>query len=200
MRTSGVASENESPTHGATREPLDPRERLEERLEFLAAMEEVRQLPKHLRAVVLLRAQFGRHRDVAEVLGVSTARVAHLLQHVGVYLQERMERRSELERPIASPRAARLRELEVETPEWLVEAIGRAPTFNKSSARPVLAWRRAALAIDDYRREAGWHSSEIGLGPTPIRPDARRAHERARQAMRQLSVERRLRHGRCLEP
>ena len=173
--------EGESRAQGATREPLDPRDRLEERLEFLAAMEEVRQLPKHLRAVVLLRAQFGRHRDVAEVLGVSTARVAHLLQHVGVYLQERMQLRAELERPAASPRAARLRELELDPPAWLVEAIGRAPPFNTSSARPVLAWRRAALAIEDYRAEVGWHSREIGVGPTPIRPDARRAHERARQ-------------------
>lgn len=90
-------------------------------------------------------------------------------------------RRAELERPLASPRSARLRELEVDPPQWLVEAIGRAPTFNKSSARPVLAWRRAALAIDDYRNEAGWHSKEVGVGPTPIQPDARRAHERARK-------------------
>jgi hypothetical protein len=184
---------------GATPEPLDPRDRLEERLEFLAAMEELRHLPKNLRAVVLLRAQFGRHRDVAEVLGVSTARVAHLLQHVGVYLQERMERQAELERPVASPRAARLRELEVEPPEWLVEAIGRAPTFNKSSAKPVLAWRRAALAIDDYRNESGWHSKEVGVGPTPIRPEARSAHERAQRAIQQLSAVRALRRGHGFE-
>jgi DNA-directed RNA polymerase specialized sigma24 family protein len=194
-----IVPDRESREPGATREPLDPRDRLEERLEFLAAMDEVRRLPKNLRAVVLLRAQFSRHRDVAEALGVSVARVTRLLQDAGVYLQERTMRRAELERPVASPRASRLRELEVDPPEWLVEAIGRAPTFNKSSARPVLAWRRAALAIEDYRAEAGWHSKEVGLGPTPIQPDARRAHERAQQAMRQLSVERRQRHGPVLE-
>jgi hypothetical protein len=155
-----IVADRESREQRATREPLDPRDRLEERLEFLAAMEEVRRLPRNLRAVALRGAHFDRHRDVAEALWVSTARVTHLLPHVGVYLQERMQRRAELERPVASPRATRLLELELEPPAWLVEAIGRPPRFNKSSARPVLAWRRAALAIDRYRHEAGWHSKK----------------------------------------
>jgi hypothetical protein len=68
-------------------------------------------------------------------------------------VRELTERRVERERPVASPRAARLRELEDEPPAWLTQAIGWPPGRNKSSSGAVLAWRRVALVIDDYRRE-----------------------------------------------
>jgi hypothetical protein len=57
---------------------------------------------------------------------VNTARVGQLSQQVGVRLQERTERRAKMERPVANPRAARLRELQLEPPEWLIEAIRHA--------------------------------------------------------------------------
>lgn len=85
--------------------PADPRDRYEERLEFQAALEELHKLPEHLRAVVLLNAAVGRHADVAEILGVSRQRVAYLLQQVTVAIQDRAERRAELDRPVASPRS-----------------------------------------------------------------------------------------------
>jgi hypothetical protein len=119
--------------------------------------------------------------------------VAQLLQHVTVRLQERAEHRAELERPVANPRAARLRELETEPPSWLIEAIGRAPTFNKSSSKVILAWRRAALAIDDYRNQHGWNHAEIGIGPTPSQPVARRAHQHVERTIAQVRQERQLR-------
>jgi hypothetical protein len=90
-------------------------------------------------------------------------------------MRERTERRAEIERPFANPRAARLRELELEPPEWIIEAIGEAPTRNKNAGGAVLAWRGAALAIDDYRREYGWKSKSIGLGPRPDDPVTRPA-------------------------
>src|SRR5688572_9224271 len=99
------------------REPPDPRDRLDERVEFLAALQELHHLPKNLRAIVLLRSQTNRHADVAGVLGITAGRVAQLMHEVTVRLQERAERRATLERPVASPRAARLRELEVDPPE-----------------------------------------------------------------------------------
>src|SRR4051794_38167726 len=52
-------------------------------------------------------------------------------------------------------------------PGWLIEAIGRLPTRGTNASATVLAWRRAALAIDDYRRGHGWTSAENGLGPKP---------------------------------
>src|SRR4051794_1990284 len=160
-----IVSDADAPRPGTMREPPDPRDRLDERLEFLAALQELHRLPKNLRAIVLLRSQVTRHADVADVLGISAGRVAQLLQQVTVRLQERAETRAELERPVADPRAARLRELEVDPPDWLIEAIGRAPTFNKSSSKAILAWRRAALAIDDYRHEHGWNHEALGVGP-----------------------------------
>jgi hypothetical protein len=74
-----------------------------------------------------------------------------------------------------------------------MEAIGRVPTFNRSSSKAILAWRRAALAIDDYRNEHGWHHAEIGIGPTPIEPAARRTHARIERAIAQVREERLLR-------
>ena len=41
-----------------------------------------------------------------------------------------------------------LRELEDGPPEWLTSTVGKCPA---RSAGVVLAWRRAALAIEDYR-------------------------------------------------
>jgi hypothetical protein len=48
---------------------------------------------------------------------------------------------------VASPRAARLRELEAAPPEWLVEAVGRPPTSGKNaSAQALHAGLQEALA------------------------------------------------------
>ncbi len=58
----------------------DPHDAYEERLQFQAALEELRKLPEHLRAVVLINSMVGRHAKVAEILGVSRQRVGYLLQ------------------------------------------------------------------------------------------------------------------------
>src|SRR4051794_6639994 len=160
-------------------------------------MDEVKRLPKRMRQVVVVRSQVPRHKDVADILGISTGRVGYLLATVGNTLRQLDEQRAERERPIASPRAARLRELEENTPEWLIEAIGRLPTRGKNASATVLAWRRAALAIDDYRSAHGWTSSENGLGPKPASDlPARRAHDRAERAVNQVREERVRQSGR----
>lgn len=180
-------------------EPADPRDVFEERLEFQAALEELDKLPEHLRAVVLVHSQVKRHADIAEVLGVSRQRVGYLLQQVTVAIQDRAERRAEAERPVASPRAARLRELQDDPPGWLTNTIGSVPLQGKSNSAWILAWRRSALAIDDYRRLSGWTSPAEGMGPTPIDPAARRAHQRAERTIAQFHEERQRRHGRLRE-
>jgi hypothetical protein len=164
---------------GEAREPADPRNGIEDRVEFLAAMDEVKRLPKRMRQVVVVRSQVARHKDVADILGISTGRVGYLLATVGNTLRQLDEQRAERERPVASPRAARLRELEEHTPGWLIEAIGRLPTRGKNASATVLAWRRAALAIDDYRRDHGWTSAD--KGPATCR---RVAHTTAPSARR----------------
>jgi DNA-directed RNA polymerase specialized sigma24 family protein len=60
--------------------PADPRDRYEERLDFLAALEELDKLPERLKAVVLVRSQVERHAEVADVLGINRQRVAFLLR------------------------------------------------------------------------------------------------------------------------
>ena len=190
-----IVPDDESHERGTTREPADPRDRLEERLEFVAAMKELSRLPPRWQQVVIVNSQVWKQVDVAEILGVNPTRINYLLRRVSERLDQMAQQRHELERPVASPRAARLRELEDDPPKWLMESIGRAPTRNKTAGTAVLAWRRAALAIDDYRRDHGWHAPDAALGPQPLAPAARRAHERAKRAVEQVREERVRRRG-----
>jgi hypothetical protein len=127
-------------------------------------------------------------------------RVGYLLASAGAALGEAAERRTERERPVASPRAARLRELEDAPPEWLCRG-GRPPTNQrKNASASILAWRRAALAIDDYRHDHDWTSSHEGLGPKPTNDlVGRRAFEWAQHAIERVSSERARRRGNALE-
>jgi RNA polymerase sigma factor (sigma-70 family) len=185
-----IEPETRARGRGTTEEPADPRDRLDERVEFLAAMQELSRLSIRMQQTVIVRSQVRKQIEVAEILGVTTARVNYLLRRASEKLDEMATRRSEQERPVASPRAARLRELEDNPPKWLTEAIGRAPSRNKTSAYAVLAWRRAALAVDDYRRDHSWSSTTDTLGPRPADPVARRAHARAERAVEQMRRER----------
>ena len=112
---------------GVQFETADPHDRYAERLEFQAALQELRKLPPRLQQVVLIRSQVWKHDDVAEIMGISRPRVAQLLIDAGVRVAELNERRHDAERPVASPRAARLRELEDDPPVWLTNAIGSRP-------------------------------------------------------------------------
>jgi DNA-directed RNA polymerase specialized sigma24 family protein len=180
---------------GEPLEPPDPRDRYEERLEFQAALQELRKLPPQMQQVVLIRSQVWKQDDVAGVVGISRQRVATLLVDAALKVAELNEERHEKERPVASPRAARLRELEDAPPVWLTNAIGTRPGRSKSSSGVVLAWRRAVLVIDDYRRVCGHHSATDPIGPTPIEPAARRLHQHAERAIAEVAAERDRRSG-----
>ena len=187
-----VASPKELGIRSA-KEVADPRDRLNERVDFLAAMDEVKRLPKRVRQAVVVRSQVSRQSDVAEIPGLHASRVSYLLASVAPTLHEMAEKRAVRDRPVASPRAARLRELE--EPDWILESIGRLPIRGKNASASVLAWRRAALAIDDYRHDHGWNSEIDGMGPEPTADlPARRAYERAERAIAQ-SHEARLRQS-----
>jgi hypothetical protein len=178
----------------------DPAVRLQLRQDFQEAVAELKQLPKPMQEVVLVASQVRRHRDVGEIRDIPENRVGYLLASAGAALGDAAERRAERERPVASPRAARLRELEDAPPEWLIEAVGRPLARGKNASASILAWRRAALAIDDYRHDHGWASPYEGLGPRPTdNLVARRAHEQARRAIERVSVERARRRGDTLE-
>jgi DNA-directed RNA polymerase specialized sigma24 family protein len=202
IRRSELRLRNEMPDRGLT-DPdhsADPARRLEQRQQFEEAIIELKQIPKPMQEVVLVASQVRRHRDVGEILDIPETRVGYLLASASAALGQAAERRTERERPVASPRAARLRELEDAPPEWLVEAVGRPPTRGKNASASILAWRRAALAIDDYRHDHGWVSPYEGLGPKPTDDlVARRAHDGAQQAIERVSVERARRRGNAIE-
>jgi DNA-directed RNA polymerase specialized sigma subunit len=52
---------------------------MEQRLEFQAALQQLRALPERLQAVVFMRSQSSTHQQIAEVLGISKPRVGQLL-------------------------------------------------------------------------------------------------------------------------
>jgi hypothetical protein len=107
-------------------------------------------------------------------MGISRQRVAHLLVEAAMRVADLNEQRHDLERPVASPRAARLRELEEVPPDWLRNSIGVCPRRTKSDSGTILAWRRSTLAIDDYRVAHGYHSRTDAIGEPPSLPTSPR--------------------------
>jgi hypothetical protein len=87
----------------------------------------------------LIRSQVWKHEDVAEIMGISRHRVAQLVVTAGLRVAELNEMRHDIERPVASPRAARLRELDDNPPAWPTNAIATRPGRSKSSSAVVLA-------------------------------------------------------------
>jgi hypothetical protein len=85
-------------------EPVDPRDRINERIEFQAALQELKKLPPLLQEVVFVRSRVSRQADVAEVMGLSRQRVVHLLIKAGLRVAQLNEERHADERPVASPR------------------------------------------------------------------------------------------------
>jgi hypothetical protein len=83
------------------------------------------------------------------------------------------------------PRRARrgMDELEENPPKWLESAVGRRPALT-GDPRAVLAWRRAALAIDDFRRVYGRRLGDDPLGARPRDREPARAFDLADAAIR----------------
>jgi hypothetical protein len=69
---------------------------------------------------------------------------------------------------------------------WLTDAIGR-PRPDRSPSALVLAWRRAALLIDDYRRGSGYRSTTDAIGPVPIDRRAQLAHRHVERAIQEVT-------------
>ena len=69
-------------------EPADPRDRLDERLEFIPAMEELSRTTRTLGAEWIVNSQVWKQADVAEILGVNPARINYLLRRVSERLNE----------------------------------------------------------------------------------------------------------------
>jgi DNA-directed RNA polymerase specialized sigma24 family protein len=143
-------------------------------------------LPRRLRQVALLRA-FGFDReDIGEVTGDSVTRVDHLIRRANSLIVDILAERIHAERP-SSPRAERLWQLERHAPDWLVERIGKpSRTHKRENAAVRRQWRRAAIALDDYRTAAGTEAFDATHGERPADPALRRLHSVAVKSMAAL--------------
>jgi RNA polymerase sigma factor (sigma-70 family) len=183
--TLGIAPGETRPEPGVTWERADPKDRHDERLGLNAAVEVLEQLPPRLRRIAFLRAAGLRYREIGELTGDSERRVNQLVANANLRIYEVLGRMRDADRDLP-PRAQRLRQLENAPPRWVTAEIGRPPRSSNrrvSSANRLLAWRRAALAIDDYRAVTRFDATGGGLGERPSDADQRRAFDHARRAI-----------------
>lgn len=155
------------------REPADLRDLLEIRQDLNEAVALLKRLPPRLKRTAFLRAVDLRYDEIGEITGDSATRVGQLIAAANSRLLETRAERNREGRP-AAPRAQRLAELERTPPSWLTSRIGAAPTLDRKVGRAtqLLEWRRAALAIDDYRRD---YAPNLADSPPEHRPNGQQA-------------------------
>ena len=173
-------------------DPVDPRNRLRERFDFEEAMQILDELPPRLRRIAFMRAAGFRYDEIMELTGDSRSRLYTLISRANDRTYAAIERQRSAEQAVP-PRVRRLADLERAAPAWLVAEIGRPPRSRErraGNAARLLAWRRAALAIDDYREASGFKQLDRGLGHRPDDANAARYYDHARKAIAALDVDR----------
>ena len=174
-------------------ETRDPHDQHAQALGLRATVEVLEQLPPRLRRIAFLRGTGLPYRDIAEITGDSVSRVGVLVTRANDQMRRTLEAELDQERDLP-PRARRLRELEDAPPTWLVAEIGPIPRSKgrrESNATRTLFWRRAALAIDDYRAITGFADDKRGLGDRPADSASQRAFDVAVRAIEEINVRRR---------
>ena len=166
---------------GLTREPADPRDVVAIRSELRFALEVFATVPDRRREAKALLVTGFKYTEIQELLGLTYTRVNHLITEANKAVQTERHRAARLDVD-GPPKVRRLRELESNPPAWLRAAIGGPPGQNVS-AEALLCWRRAAVAIDDYRRDHGAHLGQEPIGPRPGDPRAARAYDLADRAI-----------------
>jgi DNA-directed RNA polymerase specialized sigma24 family protein len=169
-----------------------PLDEIELRNDINDALSLIGRLPLRLQRIALLRALGCSYDEIGQLTGDSKAR-AHALstranERIAEYL---VERAHSVER--WSPRAERLWQLEQSPPGWLVERIGRPTLARHRTPSPStrrLAWRRAAIALDDLRTVAGPARFAAISQEPPAEPELRRLHAVATRAVATLESER----------
>jgi RNA polymerase sigma factor (sigma-70 family) len=169
----------------AINEPPDPTNPIELRTDLNDAVGILEELSPRLRRIAFLRASGLRYRDIGEITGDSPTRVNQLVADANRRIHAALGRLREADQAVP-PRAKRLRDLEESPPAWLTAELGRPPRADnrrESRAQRLLAWRRAALAIDDYRQLANFRAPGQGIGPRPTDLTATRAYDLAARAI-----------------
>ena len=175
----------------------DRRDQVAIRMRLREALGALAEVPERRRSIKALQVTGFSYDEIAELRGLTYTRVNRMLAEANAVLREQQGRDAVVAEH-ASPRAARLDELEDRPPRWLRSAIGRRPALT-GDPRAVLAWRRAALAIDDYRRVHGRGLGDDPLGERPRDREAARAFDLADAAIRRAVDSRRRERGAGLE-
>ena len=123
--------------------------------------------------------------EIGERLGLGHTRVNALVTEANAAIRKERERLAPA-RSAAPARAQRLEELQERPPKWLTNAIGQPG--RRVPAHIVLPWQRAALAIDDFRRD---HRRQLGDEPLGDHPVARGTRGREEPVARALRGENR---------
>ena len=176
--------------------PVDPHDQYAIRDGVEDAFSVLEHLSPRLQQIAMLRALGLRHAEISKITGDTPTRVAQLIAQANMRIYEHLEERS-LDTERLSPRAKRLWELERDQPRWLTSRIGRVPQSTRRSASQSekrRAWRRAALALDDYRTAIGRRRFDEAAEVPPADPDHARLHGLARRAVDNLTHVR----GRCI--
>jgi hypothetical protein len=165
--------------------PLSLEEQQEIRDDVSEALSIISELPLRLQRIALLRALGVRHAEIGQLTGDSPTRVAALVEKANARIYEIVAERGHVPKTQA-PRALRLKELEADPPEWLVNVIGRpVRRSRKLGGRAVRqrAWRRAAIALDDYRIATGLDGLDTVMRHQPEHPALRKLHAVATRAV-----------------
>jgi DNA-directed RNA polymerase specialized sigma24 family protein len=132
-------------------------DRLDVHRDVQDALSIIGRLPPRLQRIALLRGLGLRHSDISEITGDSPTRVQQLITRVNDQIHEQLAERMHADDRF-SPRAERLWQLETQTPAWLTGRIGKVPRHSRRTSGTTearRAWRRAAIALDDYRTATG---------------------------------------------
>jgi DNA-directed RNA polymerase specialized sigma24 family protein len=167
-------------------------------LELAERLDVLNRVPKRRRDAALLRAIGLSYAEIGQVLGLSYTRTDKLLSEANAYMRADLESRESVHPErlrTPSRRVDQLRALEDDPPRWLEQLIGPPP---RNGAAVRLEWRRAALALDDYRRMPDTTLPANRLGERPAGRVAAQRYDRAVDAMERLRVARRMR-ARALE-
>ncbi|MDA0161333.1 hypothetical protein OM076_13730 [Solirubrobacter ginsenosidimutans] len=170
---------------------------IELRRDVVDALSVLSRLGLRLQRVALLRALGFTHPEIATLTGESEVRVDRLLVRAQEEIREILieQRRADGQ---SSPRAERLWELEREPPPWLVDRIGspRRPSHKHGVETERRSWRRAALALDDYREAVGPEQFAALSAEAPPEPTVRQLHARVVRALAEHSAVRSRGHER----
>jgi RNA polymerase sigma factor (sigma-70 family) len=176
----------------------DPRDHAAIRMRLREALQALAKVPERRRAIKALQVTGFSYQEIAGMHGVSYTLVNRLLDEANRFLRAEQGRAEVASSISQSPRAARLDELEGDAPRWLTAAIGRRPNVRYDTPA-LLAWRRAALAIDDYRRQYGRRLGDQPLGERPRDGEAARAFDLATAAIGRVRDARRTDRRRGIE-